>query len=252
MATFTVTRRPTLSTRQAFPCAKHSHRPTPARAPTRFTSAPSSTIRRSFSRRALTIASDVTIDGGELQITIDANSREQGAAYRGPGTDVTHGQPAHHRAVNSTSSGRRYPCRRAGTSLTVVDTEVVRNSVNGDNLEGAPGRRYLHRGFLGAARQHGKRQRHIKARRGKAAASPPRPTSRCFRAPVAANYAPGDAPGGIFSPGNVTLDASTVHQQYSPMRLTPSVMAAASIRRQRHLDQQHGRIQQSRLVQARE
>jgi hypothetical protein len=152
----------------------------------------------------LTIASDVTIDGGELQIVIDANNQSRVLDIE-TGTDVTL-DSLHITGGHSTSSGGGI-LAGAGTSLTVVDTEVVRNSVNGDNLDGVlrgggiyTGGSLVMRGstisdnaISGAAGQGG----------GIAAAD-----VSLFQSTVAANYA-GDA-GGIFS-GNVTLDASTVH-----------------------------------------
>src|SRR5262245_2731329 len=70
----------------------------------------------------LTISSDVTIDGGELQVTIDAGGRSRVLAIEGDGTDATlYG--LHITGGHSTYSGGGI-LAYGGTSLTVVDTEV--------------------------------------------------------------------------------------------------------------------------------
>src|SRR4051812_21432699 len=73
----------------------------------------------------LTISSDVTVDGGELRVTIDANNQSRVLAIEGGGTDATLiglGISGGHTTGNDSSANGAGINAAVGTSLTLVDS----------------------------------------------------------------------------------------------------------------------------------
>ena len=182
----------------------------------------------------LTISSDVTIDGGELRVTIDANGRSRVLAIEGDGTDatldslhVTGGCTSGPFPKSTNGAGIN---AAAGTSLTLVDTVVTGNVMDNYGVYGATGGGGIYAG--GSLALHGSTvtDNQITGVLARGAGILALHDVALSQSTVSGNSATGNIAaqgGGIHSGGSVTLDASTVSDN-QPMANPMPAMAAAS------------------------
>ena len=157
----------------------------------------------------LTAASDVTIDGDDLDITINAGSASRVLLVEGGGTDMTldsltiTGGQTTELSDSATGGGIHAD---AGTSLTLAGTAVIANST-------AAGGGGIYAGGELTLTGSTVADNNVTGEETQGAGILANADVSLFQSAVTANFATGAGVqgGGIFAFGDVTLDASTVN-----------------------------------------